>query len=141
MKSVTLIRPKDDFNQGISYKIYVGNNLLNELKNGEEKTIEIPSELEEQSLKAEVYKWSGSERIELRSLSDRERLYVKGNKFLNTKTLFIIVFLNFMGILIFGYGKENIIVKNIGLGLSTLSILFIFGIIVFGRNKWLNIKK
>jgi hypothetical protein len=39
MKKISFKRPKESFNQGISYKIFVGNNLLTELKNGEKKLL------------------------------------------------------------------------------------------------------
>ena len=90
MKKITFKRPKESFNQGISYKIFVGNNLLIELKNGEKKTIEIPTEFENKSIKAKIQKWWGSENIELNSLSENETLNIKGNKFLNKRAIFII---------------------------------------------------
>jgi len=141
MKRITFKRPKESFNQGIFYKIFIGNNMLAELKNGEEKTIEIPSELKNQSIKAKMYGWYGSERLELNSLSENETLNIKGNKFLNKRALFIIALLPMTGALMFGYGREHMVVKNIGIGLFFLILLFAFGILTIGRNKWLNIEK
>ena len=141
MKKITFKRPKESFNQGVSYKLYIGNNMLNELKNGEEKTIEIPSELENKSIKVKIYGWYGSERIELKSLSEKDSLIIKGNKFLNKKSIFIIALLPLTGSLMFGYGRENMVVKNIGIGLFFLLLILAFGILIIGRNKWLNIEK
>ncbi len=141
MNKIILKRPKEIFNQGITYKVYVGNNLLTELKNGEEKTIEIPSEPENQSIRAKMFGWFGSKRIDLNSLSENDTLHVKGNKFLNTRAIFITALLPLTGFLMFGYGRENMVVKNIGIGLFVLILLFVFGTLTIGRNKWLNIEK
>ena len=46
MKKITLKRPKESFNRNCSYEILVGKRKLTELKNGEEKVVEIPNELE-----------------------------------------------------------------------------------------------
>ncbi|MEN8126012.1 MAG: hypothetical protein ABFR32_12895 [Bacteroidota bacterium] len=55
MKKFTFKRPEEKFNQGISHKIFIGNDKLTELKNGEGKTIEIPKELENGLIKAKIY--------------------------------------------------------------------------------------
>jgi hypothetical protein len=44
MRKITLHRPKESLNKNCSYEILVGNRTLTELKNGEEKIIEIPNE-------------------------------------------------------------------------------------------------
>jgi len=141
MKRITFKRPKESFNQSVSYKIFIGNKLLTELKNGKEKTIEIPTEFENKLIKAKMLKWWGSEKVQLNSLSENEILKIKGNKFLNKKAIFIIALLPLTGVLMFGYGKESLIVKNIGIGLFVLIISFAIGFLTIGRNKWLNIER
>lgn len=56
MIKITLKRPKENFNQGVSYKIFIGENKLTELKNGEEKAIEISSEFKDKVIKAKIQK-------------------------------------------------------------------------------------
>ncbi len=141
MKMITFKRPKERFNQGVSYKIFIGNEMLTELKNGEEKTIEIAPEFENKSIKAKIQKWWGSENIKISSLSKNETLNVKGNKFLNLKATFIVSLLPLTGLFMFGYGKGTPIIKNIGIGIFILFLLFAFGILITGRNKWLNINR
>ncbi len=141
MKKITFKRPKESFNQGISYKIFIGNNMLAELKNGEEKTIEISTEFENKSIKAKMQKWWGSEKVKLNSLSENETLNIKGNKFLNKRAIFIGALLPLTGVLMFSYGRENLVIKNIGIGLFFLILFFAIGILTVARNKWLNIEK
>ena len=76
MKKITLHRPKESFNKNCSYEILVGKRTLTELKNGEEKTIEIPTELRNETLKAKI-QWCGSEKIELQNLNENEKIIVK----------------------------------------------------------------
>jgi hypothetical protein len=77
----------------------------------------------------------------LNSLSENETLNIKGNKFLNKRAIFIIALLPLIGVLIFAYGKESLIVRNIGIGLFVLIISFAIGFLTIGRNKWLNIER
>jgi len=141
MKNIILKRPKESFNQGISYKIFIGDSILTELKNGESKIVEIPDKYKNESIKAKIQKWLGSEKIQLSSLSKNETLKIKGNKFLNKKAIFIISLLPFTGVLMFGYGRENLVIKNIGIGLFILILFFVIGFLTIGRNKWLKIEK
>ena len=141
MKIITFKRPKESFNQGIPYKIFIGDNMLTELKNGEKKTIEIPAKFEKNTIKAKIQKWWGSENIQLNSLSENETLIIKGNKFLNKKGIFIIALLPLTGPFMFGYGRENSVIKNIGIGLFVLILSFAIGYLTLGRNKWLKIEK
>ena len=54
MKKITLHRPIESFNKNFSYEIVVGKKTLTELKNGEEKIIEIPKEFKNETLKAKI---------------------------------------------------------------------------------------
>lgn len=141
MKKITFKRPKESFNQGLSYKIFIGNNKLTELKNGEEKPVEVATELENEQITATIQRWWGSGKMELNSLSENETLNIKGNKFLNKRAIFIIALLPLTGALMFGYGRENLVIKNIGIGLLISILIFVIGILTIGRNKWLKIEK
>ncbi|MRT91719.1 hypothetical protein [Ancylomarina sp. 16SWW S1-10-2] len=135
MKNITIHRPKESFNKNFSYKILVGNRILTELKNGEEKIIEIPDENE--SIKAKI-QWCGSEKMELRNLSESDRIIVNGNKFLNKILLFSGSILPIIGLMMFSYG---LISKNLGTGIIVLFVIGIIGTLTIGKNKWLRLKK
>ena len=141
MKKITLKRPKESFNQSLSYKVFLGTNQLTELKNGEEKTIELQPEFENDRIKATIQRWWGSEKIELTSLTENETLNIKGNKFLNKRAIFIGALLPITGALMFGFGRDNLVIKNIGIGLFISILFFAIGILTIGHNKWLKIEK
>ncbi len=136
MKKITLHRPKESFNKNCSYEILVGKRTLTELKNGEEKTIEIPTELRNETLKAKI-QWCGSEKIELQNLNENEKIIVSGNKFLNKKMPLFGAMFPLIGLMSFNL---KIISKNIGIAIIVCVLIGILGTITIWRNKWLNIK-
>jgi len=140
MKKITLIRPTESFNKNCSYDIFIGKKKLTELKNGEEKIVEIPKEYENEKIKAKI-QWCGSEKKELKSISENGKIIIKGNEFLNKKFMFAIALLPLTGVLMFAYGRENLIIKNIGISLFILLILFSIGIMTIWNDKWIKIEK
>lgn len=137
MNKITLHRPEESFNKTFSYKVLVGKKYLTELKNGEQKTIEIPSDLANETLKAKI-QWCGSERLELRQLYNSEKIFISGNEFLNRKMLIIGAMFPLIGLMLFNL---NIVPKNIGIGVFILFLIGITGTITLWRNKWLNIER
>jgi len=137
MKKITFHRPNEYFNKNCPYEIYVGNKKLTELKNGEEKVVEIPNELEKKSLKAKI-QWCGSEEIDMNKISENGKIIVSGNKLLNRKLPLIGALFPLTGIMIFI--TNNVIAKNIGIGLLILFLIGLVGTLTIGRNKWLNLK-
>ena len=140
MKTLTLNRPKERFNKNISYKIFIGKEKLTELKNGEQKIIEIPNELNKEELTAKI-QWCGSKKFSLTELKDKEKLKISGNDLLNRKGVWIIATLPITGALVFGYGRESLIIKNIGIGLFFSILIFAFWGMIIARKKWLRIEK
>ena len=140
MKKLKLQRPKERFNKNYSYEIFVGNRKLTELKNGEEKVIEIPTELIDDELRAKI-QWCGSEKYNLSEFKDEEKLKISGSDFLNRKGIWIIAVLPITGALMFGYGRENLAIKYIGIGLFFSILLFAFWGLIIAKNKWLRIEK
>ncbi len=136
IKKITLHRPKESFNKNFSYEILVGKKYLTDLKNGEEKTIEIPNELKNESLKAKI-QWCGSEKMELRNLTLNKKIVVTGNKFLNRKMPLFGAMFPITGLVFFNL---KIVPKNVGIGIFIFFLLAIIGTITIWRNKWLNIK-
>jgi len=140
MKKIKLQRPNERFNKNNSYEIFVGKRKLTELKNGEEKIIEIPNELKNNDLRAKI-QWCGSEKLNMNSLKENDTLKVSGNSFLNGKSIFIIALIPLTGVLMFGYGRESTITKYLGIGLFISILLFVMLALTIGRNKWLRIEK
>jgi hypothetical protein len=136
MKKITLHRPKESFNKNCSYEILVGKKYLTDLKNGEEKTVEIPNEYNAESLKAKI-QWCGSEKMDLRNLTGNKKIVVTGNKFLNRKMPLLGAIFPIIGLMFFNL---KIVPKNIGIGIFIIFLLAILGTITIWRNKWLNIK-
>ena len=138
MKKITLHRPKESFNKNCSYEIQIGKKTLTELKNGEEKIIEIPNEFRDERLKAKIQR-CGSEKMELRNLTGNEKIIVSGNKFLNRKLPLFGAMFPLTGIMIFN--TNNIISKNIGIGVLILFLIGLVGSLTIGKNKWLKLEK
>ena len=138
MKKITLIRPRESFNKNCSYEIFIGKRKLIELKNGEEKTIEIPNEYEKNNLKAKI-QWCGSKKIKLNLNNENEIFEVTGNKLFNKYLPFIGALFPLTGIIIFS--KQNPIFKNIGIGILILLLLYVIGTLTIWSNKWLKIEK
>lgn len=136
MKKIILQRPKENFNKNCSYKILIGKQKLTELKNGEEKIIEIPVEFESKSLNSKIL-WCKSNQIKIQDIGKDSKIIVSGNKFLNkTMPLFGTIF-PLIGLLVFSF---NIISKNIGFTIFILFLFLFIGTISIWRNKWLRIK-
>ena len=138
MKKITLHRPKESFNKNCSYEIQIGKKTLTELKNGEEKIIEIPVEYENETLKAKI-QWCGSEKMELRNLTENDKIIVSGNKFLNKRLPLFGAMFPLTGIMIFS--TNNIISKNIGIGILIFFLIGLVGTLTIGKNKWLKLEK
>ena len=138
MKKIKLHRPKEHFNDNCSYKIILGQKTLAELKNGEEKIIEIPENLENKSLQAKI-QWYGSEKMQLRNLNESESIMVSGNNFLNKTLPLSGAIIVLSGILIFS--TNNIILKNIGIGILILVFIGLIGTFTIGKNKFLKLNK
>jgi hypothetical protein len=140
MKKLTLIRPKERFNKNYSYEIFVGTEKLTVLKNGEEKVVEIPNELDNAELRAKI-QWCGSEKYSLSEFKSGEKINISGSDLLNRKGIWIIALLPITGALMFGYGRENLVIKYVGIGLFFSILFFAFWGMVIARNKWLRIEK
>ena len=100
MKKIKLHRPKESFNKNCSYEILLEKHSLTELKNGEEKIIDIPKELAEKSLKAKI-QWCGSEKFDLKNITENEIIIVSGNKFLNRKMPIFGAIFPMVGLMVF----------------------------------------
>jgi len=138
MKRIRLIRPIEDFNRRCAYDIFIGRTKITELKNGEEKHIDIPKDLDAQYLIAKI-QWCKSKPFDIRSLKENETTIIRGNKFLNKRLPFLGALFPILGIVNFNVG--NPLLEKISVGLLFLLLFYFVGIITIGRDKWLYIKK
>jgi len=108
------------------------------LKNGEEKHIDIPKDLDAQYLIAKI-PWCKSKAFDLKSLKENELTIIRGNKFLNKRLPFLGAFFPILGIV--NINSANPLLEKISLGLLVLLLFYFVGIITIGHDKWLYIKK
>lgn len=137
MKTLSIKRPHENFNTFSTYGLFVGNNKIAELKNGEEKSIEIPTEQENEQLYAKIL-WCGSTKINVSNIEPNTTLTVVGSKFLNRRMPFIVGLFPMVGVIIFTGTSQ--LTKNIGIAVLVLFFVFLVGTITFGRNKWLRVE-
>ena len=74
-------------------------------------------------------------------LKDKEELKISGSDLLNRKGIWIIAILPITGTLMFGYGRDSLIIKYIGIGLFFSILIFAYWGLVIAKNKWLRIEK
>ena len=80
MKTITIKRPIEVFNNNCRYKIYVDSEQVASLRNGEEKTIETKSDAN--FIKGKIY-WCGSKKMKLTETTTVQEFEICGSKFLN----------------------------------------------------------
>lgn len=137
MKTLKIKRPHENFNKFCSYDLFVGSDKIAELKNGEEKSIEIPTELENEQLYAKTH-WCGSTKINISNIEPNSTISISGSEFLNRRMPFIIGLFPVVGIIIFTGTSQ--LTKSIGVGLLVLLFVFLVGTLTIGRNKWLRVE-
>lgn len=137
MKILKIKRPQENFNKHCAYEIIVGKSKIAELKNGEEKSIEIPPELESEQLYAKTH-WCGSTKVNISNIEPNSTISISGNEFLNRRMPFIIGLFPVVGIIIFTGTSQ--LTKNIGIGVLVLLFAFLVGTLTIGRNKWLRVE-
>ena len=136
MKKLTIKRPHENFNKYCTYELFVGKSKIADLKNGEENSIEIPTELENEQLYAKTH-WCGSTKINISNIEPNSTISISGNEFLNRRMPFIIGLFPVVGIIIFTGTSQ--LTKNIGIGVLVLLLVFLVGTLTIGRNKWLRV--
>ena len=136
METIKLKREKENFNQNIEYKIYIDNQEITRLKNGEKKVIEINEKAE--FLEAKIN--SGlSQKLPIDNLSSNQVIVISGNRFRNK-------YLKFAGALIplisltFILKHDYQIIKVIGGIIFIAYLLFIIYVLTFEKRKWINLQ-
>lgn len=137
MKTLKIKRPQENFNKFCSYDLFVGSDKIAKLKNGEEKSVEISTELENEQLYAKI-QWCGSTKINVNSIEPNPTITITGNEFLNRRMPFIIGLFPVVGIIIFTGTSQ--LTKNIGIGVLILLLVFLVGTLTIGRSKWLRVE-
>lgn len=137
MKKLILKRPEESFNQYCSYSIMVDGKKLTELKNGEEKIIEISPDLIDKPLKAKI-QWCSSKEYPLSQFNDLKKIEVTGNKFLNRRIPLVGALFPLVGIVIFN-GEYTAGLRNLGIGILLILIVGLIGTITIWKDKWLKL--
>ncbi|WP_319591462.1 hypothetical protein [uncultured Draconibacterium sp.] len=136
MKKVKLYRPNETFNKNHAYKILVDGEKVAELKDGEEKTIELADN--KSCLQAKTL-WCGSKELIISDSDKVETVKVCGNKFLNKQMPFIGTLFPLTGIVFFS--GNNQLLKNIGIVILSILLLGLIATLTIWKNKWLNVSK
>lgn len=124
------------FNKNCTYDVKVGNRIVAQLKNGEKKIIVIPSKPENTFIQAKI-QWCGSEKFDVSTFLENEKIIVSGNKFLNKKAPLFSAIIPLFGVLIFT--NDNIVFKNFHIAFLVLFVLAMISLITIYRNKWLKL--
>ena len=136
MKKIKVNRPIEEFNKNCSYRICIDNEKEIELKNGEEKTIDIDSKSE--WLTAKIH-WCSSQKIQLADTINEEEFEVRGNKFLNQRLPLFGLIIPPIGF-VFALNSEYEILKHVGIGILIALLAFVIATLTIGKHKWLDIK-
>lgn len=135
MRKITLYRPEENCNKNCSYQILVNNHFVTTLKNGEEKIIEVPSQIENSALTAKI-QWCGSEKVKLLKVSNNEKIIISGNQFLNKRLPLLGGMFPIIGLIFFNL---NLVPKYVGIGVFIVFLIGITGTITIWRHKWLEV--
>lgn len=133
METLILKRPYERFNKFCSYTIFLNGRKIGELKNGEEKYIEIESLLDKE---IEIMMgWCGSGKRKIRD----NNLIITGNIFLNRTMPALGGLFPLIGLLIIR--NQEGMSKNIGIGIFILFFVSLLSTITLFRKRWIRIRE
>ena len=136
-KYLKLKRPTETYNQLFSYQIYLGDQPIAKLKNGEEIIVEIPDSDESPCLYAKI-QWCRSRKIPIDEFNIHKPILVRGDRFLNHDVPLFGALIPILGIgLIINMGT---ILQMVSLILIILLVLFMVGAFVLKRNNWIKLE-
>jgi hypothetical protein len=134
MKKVKISRPEEDFNRRCSYKIFIGDTIVEELQNGESKIVEIPHGSDNEILHGKI-QWCGSNRILLTNLKDSDEILLSGNRFLNQKLPLMSAMIPLLGVALFSGPSPALRIAGTILIAALLGGLLFT--LTFWKDKWL----
>ena len=137
MKTLKIRRPQENVNKYFSYEIFIGANKIAELKNGEEKNIEVPSHLENDSLYARLL-WCGSKKIDLKDFESTNTIIISGSELLNKRIPLLVGLFPIIGIFLFS--SLTPLMKLVGIVILSMLLLLLIATLTIGRDKWLKIE-
>ncbi len=139
MKTVTLCRPDERANKCAIYTVFAGNKKIAELKNNETKQVSIQDENKQNFLKAKI-QWCGSNKIPLTSIKNEDTIKISGHRYIGNYSTWTVALLPITGVLMFGYGRDSLLVKYIGVALFLIIICYAIWILLIAKNKWLKLE-
>lgn len=131
---IIIKRPQEKVNKRISYPVYVGGKKVIELKNGEEKEIELKSS---ELIFAKI-NWCGSKEISL--CKDGEVLEVQGSVFFNAYLPFLIALIPILAVLLFNNIGREVMKIALSVILIFLILFCVLSISVL-KKYWISIRK
>ncbi|PXY01178.1 hypothetical protein DF185_11045 [Marinifilum breve] len=131
---ITLKRPAERINRNVPYRIYLNGKKLTELKNGEEKELELDSVGE---LCAKI-SWCGSK--SLSDLKEGDVVEVNGRVFYNRVLPFLPAIVPLLSVFAFMDGVGDFW-KNVMLLLMTLLLIGLVVAISVFRKKWIKMRR
>lgn len=131
---ITLKRPAERINRNVPYRIYLNGKKLTELKNGEEKELELDSVGE---LCAKI-SWCGSENIS--NLKEGDEIELSGRVFYNSVLPFLPAILPLLSVFVFMDGVGDFW-KYVILILMALLLIGLAAAISVFRKKWIRIQR
>lgn len=138
MDKITFRRPLEKFNKNCSYQIIADGKRLAELKNGEEKTVELPENVEHLCVRAKI-QWCGSGCLKLDTSSSTEILKVTGNEFLNRKMPLFGAIFPLTGMILFT--GTNQFFRHSVIGILVFLMIGIIMTLTVWKDRWLKIEK
>ena len=137
MMKIKIKRPEENFNTEQKYAILIDGKKVSELKNGEEKIIQLSKDAE--ILEAKVRSGS-SEKLSVSEISENETLEISGEKWRNSYGKYAGALIPLIGLSIV-LNHDYPILKIIGLIVLLLYVSMIIYILGFQKRKWLQLKK
>lgn len=131
---ITIKRPSEKINRNVSYRIFLNGKKYTELKNGEEKELEIDSSV---NLCAKI-SWCGSENIS--DLKEGDEIEVNGRVFYNGILPFLPAILPLLSVFAFMDGVSEFW-KYVLLMLMALLLIGLVAAISVFRTKWIRIER
>ncbi|RKE02521.1 hypothetical protein [Marinifilum flexuosum] len=130
---ITLKRPAERINRNLPYRIYLNGKKLTELKNGEEKELEVDSS---GKLCAKI-SWCGSENIS--NLKEGDEIELSGRVFYNRVLPFLPAILPLLSVFVF-MDEVGDFWKNVLLIFMALLLMILVVAISVFRTRWIRIE-
>lgn len=133
MKTITLTRPEETFNQYVSYDVLVDGEIVQSIGNGDELTFEVDDDAK--NLKSKLL-WCGSNVLSLKDLNNHSKISIQGNAFFNSKLPLAGLLLPMAGAFLF----QSFTMKMIMTSIIALILVALILSLTIGKDRWLKME-